>query len=69
MAQVFMEILRTRRGLGLAQGCRRPLDSERRLYWGGCTVEKLHWEALWLQAIQNSAENIMEKREEIADSG
>lgn len=32
-------------------------------------LEKLHWEALWLQAIQNSVENIMEKREEIADSG
>lgn len=36
---------------------------------GGCTVEKLNGEALWLQAIQDSVENIMEKREERADSG
>lgn len=38
-------------------------------FWGGCTVENLHGKALWLQAIQDSVENIMEKREERADSG
>ncbi len=38
-------------------------------FWGGCTVEKFNGEALWLQEIQDSVENIMEKREERADSG
>lgn len=43
-----------------------PLDPERRIFG---EAEQVHWETLRLQAIQNSEENIMEKREEIADSG
>lgn len=39
-------------------------------FWRGCTVENFFGRhSAWLQAIQDSVENIMEKREEIADSG
>lgn len=67
---LVVRVLRTRSGLGHAQDSWRPLDPEMRL-----SGEAVHWKnffgrhSAWLQAIQDSVENIMEKREEIADSG
>jgi len=64
-------VLRTRSGPGHAQGSWE--------FWTqiGGFLERLYRppkrlfgrHSAWLQAIQDSVENIMEKREEIADSG
>lgn len=64
--EIFRNVLwpRARSGLQETSG---PWEED--FFKGGFWVEKLHGESFWLQAIQDSVENIMEKKEEIADSG